>query len=199
MKRKGIVLLVLAVLLVGGIFALRGRGITVGRCFAAENGSILLVDGTSPIRLSDRTGTALSADLSTGDKILVLHDGVNETYPGSTGAYLCLRLGGGDLWDLDSETVGQLIQMGWIPVLRDEMVERYTGTVTEYTAVYGDDGNYLLRLQTETGERTLTVIQQTAIVGEDTLSVGDRVSLICTAVAGETYRPVLYAEVTADE
>ena len=85
-------------------------GMTVGRCVIADNGSVLLIDGNTPIVLSGRTGDRYT----TGDKLLVLHNGINETYPAQTGALLVLKLGSGTEAVIPTETMMQLAELGWI-------------------------------------------------------------------------------------
>ena len=59
---------------------------SVGRCLVAENGSYMFIDGNSPIVMSNRKDKeGMFAGLETGDKILLLHDGIQESYPGGTG------------------------------------------------------------------------------------------------------------------
>ena len=68
---------------------------TEGRLLLAENGTALLIaeDGT-PITLSVQAeGNDPWAGYHSGDRIRVLHDGVNETYPGGGNAG---RYPGGD-------------------------------------------------------------------------------------------------------
>ena len=85
-------------------------GMTVGRCVTANNGDLLLIDGNTPIVLSGRTGGLYA----TGDKLLVIHDGVDETYPARTKAYLVLKLGSGSQSDIPQEVYQQLQELGWV-------------------------------------------------------------------------------------
>ena len=55
---------------------------SVGRCLVADNGSYVFIDGNSPIVMSNRKDKeGMFAGLETGDKILLLHDGIAESYP----------------------------------------------------------------------------------------------------------------------
>lgn len=85
-------------------------GMTVGQCVIANNGKLLLIDGDTPIVLSGRTGERYS----TGDKLLVIHDGVNETYPAQTRAFLVLKLDSGSRTDIPTETMLRLSELGWV-------------------------------------------------------------------------------------
>lgn len=101
---------------------------TIGRCVAADNGSYLYVDGNSPVRMVNLTSNdKLFSDLKTGDKILVAHDGVEETYPGSTGIYFCHKLQDGSIDDISVEVINGLTELGWLyeeaPLENLEVVE----------------------------------------------------------------------------
>lgn len=114
MKKWHILLIVLVCIIAIGAIALSllpGR--TVGRCLIADNGSILLIDGNSPIVLSTKDPDMLK-NLSTGDKIMVFHDGVRESYPAQTLAKMVIKLGGGTKADIPAEVLSQLAELGWI-------------------------------------------------------------------------------------
>ena len=87
---------------------------TVGRCLVAENGSYMFIDGNSPIVMSNRKDKErLFSDLETGDKILLLHDGIAESYPGRTGAYWCMKLEDGTQADIPEQVMEELAELGW--------------------------------------------------------------------------------------
>lgn len=116
MKKKriwipvGIVGILLAACI--GFVALCG---TVGTCIAAKNGSYLIAMGNSPVRMTDQMpGDAPFEGLRTGDRILILHDGVNESYPGSTGVYFLVKLPGGSEEDIPGQMLEKLSELGWI-------------------------------------------------------------------------------------
>ena len=77
MKKKwfipiGIILGVLVIVFAAfWVLTARGFGFSVGSCLVADNGSYMLIEGNSPIVMSNRTGNEkLFANLETGDKIL---------------------------------------------------------------------------------------------------------------------------------
>lgn len=118
-----ILLIVLAILVVcaaalialGNYLSHRGYGATVGRCLVTKEGSYMLIGGNYPIVLSDRSkGKDLFTSLESGDKILVVHDGICESYPSQTGAYACIRLERGDIGDIPEAVLQNLAQLGWI-------------------------------------------------------------------------------------
>lgn len=110
-----LLLAVFTIVMFFGVMLHQGRGLTIGRCLVAENGSYMLIDENSPIVMSDRSsGKDLFSGLSTGDKILVIHDGIAESYPGQTGAYFCLRLSKGDISHISEEVITSLKELGWL-------------------------------------------------------------------------------------
>ena len=77
-----------------GVITEKGYGISVGRYLGATNGTAMFIRDNSPIQMSNRTDRDLFDNLEVGDKILVIHDGIAESYPGRTGAYWCMKLEG---------------------------------------------------------------------------------------------------------
>lgn len=87
---------------------------SVGRCLVADNGSYMFIDGNSPIVMSTlRDKERMFAGLKTGDKILLLHDGIQESYPGGTGAYWCMKLEDGTQADISANVIEELGELGW--------------------------------------------------------------------------------------
>lgn len=105
-------------------------GFSVGRCLVADNGSYMFIDGNSPIVMSTRRDKeTIFAGLETGDKILLLHDGIEESYPGGTGAYWCMKLEDGTQADIPEQVMEELAELGWI------IVGNGNGTLSEPTPV----------------------------------------------------------------
>lgn len=102
------------VLLVFGVMAVKNLSVRVGTCIKTESGGCMLLMGDSPVVLSGKTAFARFAEYRTGDRLLVLHDGILETYPGRTGAYLAIRLHKGDVAAVPQEVLRVLTEMGWI-------------------------------------------------------------------------------------
>ena len=123
-KRKWLILTaavsVIVVLFAGfvGIMNHKSLGFSVGRYLKAKNGVSMLVLDNSPIQMSDRTDKGLFEKLETGDKILVLHDGIAESYPGRTGAYAVFKLEEGSSDDISQDVLEQLREMGWLSSAR---------------------------------------------------------------------------------
>lgn len=109
-------LLIVAVFVIGmGVMTVKGYGITQGRCLVTATGSYMLIDeNNSPIEMSNRSDKDIFADLSSGDEILVLHDGIQESYPAGTGAYYCIKLNDGKPEDIPTSVIESLTEMGWL-------------------------------------------------------------------------------------
>ena len=87
---------------------------SVSRCLVADNGSYMFIDGNSPIVMSNRKDKeGMFASLKTGDKILLLHDSIAESYPGRTGAYWCMKLEDGTQADIPEQVMKELAELGW--------------------------------------------------------------------------------------
>lgn len=192
MKKKWLIPAVIAavvILLAGGIGAYMGANsmsFSTGRCIVTRSGSYLILLDDAPVVMSNRSGNeAAFSGLQTGDEILILHDGIQETYPGGTGVYYCKKLENGGIGDIPEEILESLSPMGWIAVDDDGISrEIYTGTVVTFEEVYQDEGNYLLKLNAEGAfqeEITLTVVQSADVKTIGGIESGDRVRLECWA------------------
>ena len=116
----GIILfLVVAFFTFAAVMTYKGYGMSVGRALFARDGScMIVVDENSPIIMrdrSDKTGKGeLFEGLVTGDRILVVHTGIAESYPAQTGAYFIIKLSGGSIDDIPDKIIDELTQMGWL-------------------------------------------------------------------------------------
>ena len=113
---KWIIPLAVVVLLAASVLGfLAGKDISSGTCLIADNGSCILVVGSEPIRLSDRSANDKMLDkFETGDKLMVLHSLVQETYPASAGAYICVKTGEGSIADIPDVVIQGLTELGWL-------------------------------------------------------------------------------------
>lgn len=111
-----IIFLVVSFFIFAFIMNEKGYGMSVGRALYAKDGScMIVVDEKSPIRMSDRTDKGNLFDgISSGDKILVVHTGIEESYPGHTGAYWIMKLSDGNRDDIPEEVIETLTNMGWL-------------------------------------------------------------------------------------
>lgn len=118
MKKKllialAVVVLVLVIALT--ILIVKGLWFSVGPCIMAENGSCMLVMGNTPVKLSNQTlSNDPFDDLDTGDIILVLHDGIEESYPAGSGAYLVLQIGDDGESLIPRQVIEELTELGWV-------------------------------------------------------------------------------------
>jgi len=113
---------------------------SVGRCLVAENGSYMFIDGNSPIVMSNRKDKeGMFAGLETGDKILLLHDGIQESYPGGTGAYWYMKLEDGTQADIPEQVMEELAELGWTIVAN----EADPNVVAPAPEAYAFDAQYI--------------------------------------------------------
>ena len=92
----------------------KGYGISVGRYLEAKNGKAMLVCEKSPISMHNRTKRDLVDDLDIGDKILVIHTGIAESYPAQTGVYAVFKISDGTTDDIPQKVVNELIELDWL-------------------------------------------------------------------------------------
>ena len=106
------------ILLIAGailIFANQNSyGTMEGLYLKADNGTSLIIDGTSPIQMSDVKNRNLFEGLTDGDRIRIKHDAVLETFPGRTGAYRVTKLADGDRIDIPQEVIDALTDLMWL-------------------------------------------------------------------------------------
>ncbi|MBO5395814.1 MAG: hypothetical protein J6A97_02920 [Clostridia bacterium] len=121
MKKKIIitVAIICAVFLTGisaGAFLMNSSiGISTGHVLISENGTCFLIKGNSPVRLSDYSEkNNVLPELKTGDKVLVIHDGIAESYPASTLCRFCIKTGSGSISDIPEEVISSMTQLGWL-------------------------------------------------------------------------------------
>lgn len=106
---------IIILLLICGILwiAKNGVDISTGTCLIADNGRYMIIIDNSPIAMSIRSGDGTLFDgVETGDKLLIVHDGIAESYPGRTGVYFCMKLNKGN--EIPEEIIFELQELGWI-------------------------------------------------------------------------------------
>lgn len=125
MKRKILVILatIVAILLllfaicfvVFSIASYKGFSISEGQVLITDKGSYMIIIDNSPIVMSNQSkNEEIFEGLTNGDKILIVHDGIEESYPGGTGVYFCKKLSNGEYKDLLENVIVSLIEMGYI-------------------------------------------------------------------------------------
>lgn len=172
--------------------------ISTGRCIEASNGSYLILLNNSPVTMTNRTkSNTMFQNIETGDKILIVHGLIQETYPGGTGVYFCRKLVDGTTDDIPNEIIQSLSSMGWLAADESGKTrEIYTGTVLSYEPVYGDEENYLLRVKVENDfeeEKMLTIVHSSDIRSVNDIAPGDRIWVECMSEGSGTndYREVI--------
>lgn len=106
-----IVVLIAAACLVG-VAAYRGISFSEAVYIKTDHGNMLLIEG-SPISMSGKEG--LFDDLTMGDKVLVVHGPIAESYPGRAKAYLCIKQPGDEKGDIPDDVIRSLQELGWMP------------------------------------------------------------------------------------
>lgn len=116
MKKKLLIILsAIICIIVIGVFILAGKSISPSEGIFLDAGSskIILLDG-SPVVMTNHTGKDDAFEnYNTGDKLLVLHDGILESYPARTGVYFIIKLGEGKAEEISETVIQQLADMGW--------------------------------------------------------------------------------------
>ena len=86
-----------------------------GYSLRCSNDTYMIIEETgSPIRysFSDALGRNVEK-LTDGDRILIISDLINLSYPGSTRAYFVLKLSDGEISDIPENTLDSLEELGW--------------------------------------------------------------------------------------
>ena len=118
MKKAVIATVSLVLIFVFAFFtftAMNSTTVLTGYSLKCENGSYMIIEETgSPIRYSFNKAIGTNVEkLTDGDRILIISDLINESYPGSTSAYFILKLEDGDISHIPEETLGSLAELGW--------------------------------------------------------------------------------------
>lgn len=111
----GVIITVLVLLVAGAVwFFSKSLTFSTPRCIVTKQRCMMVLDN-SPIAMSNQSGDEeLFEGLSTGDKILVVHDGIAESYPGQTGAYFLWKLEEGSSADVPTQVLEALEELGYI-------------------------------------------------------------------------------------
>lgn len=115
MKKKiwlllfGIFLLIVGILFAAVYFASsRGYGVSSGKLYLMDNTVYLVTDDNSSMIVSDQSKNKnLFENSINGDKVLLFHDGIQETFPARTGGYYLILISKGDgTYEPSDETLG---------------------------------------------------------------------------------------------
>ena len=91
--------------------AIKGWGISKGRYLYGNEATMIVLDN-SLIQMFNRTNKDLFDGLHIGDEILVIHDGIAETYPGKTGVYAVFKLSEGRAGNIPKTVKKQMVDLG---------------------------------------------------------------------------------------
>lgn len=123
-----IVLIIICVV----VFISKGFDISEGVYLKAKDGSDIIVCERTPIVMSNRTNSSdLFDNLETGDKILIVHDGIAESYPARTGAYAVFKRNNGVTGAIPQSVIEELLELGWIDSAEDVENNSSTGESSE--------------------------------------------------------------------
>ena len=110
---------------------------SVGRYLKSTSGEHLLVINNSVTVLNDVSDLFTPFDqIQTGDKLLVFHDAVEETYPARTDVYYVIRLESGTIDDIPDKVISNLSMLGWLNNI-------------SYTPLKPNDGESRISFQTQ--------------------------------------------------
>lgn len=104
---------ILAALLLA-VVSYRGLGFSEGIYLRTDKGSNMIIMGNDPIVMSNRTNRDIFKNIDSGDRILILHDGIQESYPGGTGVYALFKRAEGKPEDIPEDVILSLAEMGWV-------------------------------------------------------------------------------------
>lgn len=107
-----LLILLLAAALTLGILTGLGLRFSSGYCVITDSGACMIVLEGTPVELTRHGGSF--RNLSTGDRLLVLHGGIQETFPAQTAAYLFLRTGSGSIQNIPQSVIDGLTELGWL-------------------------------------------------------------------------------------
>lgn len=102
-----------------GILLYKGYDVSEGVYLESKDGSAIIICERTPIIMSNRTNRDLFDTLEIGDKILVVHDGIAESYPAGTGAYAIFKINDGVTGAIPPSVIEELIELGWIDSAKD--------------------------------------------------------------------------------
>ena len=112
---SAMVIIVVAVTAFALFMATGSKTLVSGYSLRCSNDTYMIIEETgSPIRynFSKAVGTNVE-NLTDGDRILIISDLINESYPGSTRAHFVLKLSDGSVENIPEETLLSLQELGW--------------------------------------------------------------------------------------
>lgn len=102
-----------------GLLLHKGYDVSEGVYLESKDGSAIIVCERTPVKMSNRTNRDLFDNLEMGDKILIIHDGIAESLPASTGAYAVFKRNNGITGAIPPSVIEEMIEFGWIDSAED--------------------------------------------------------------------------------
>lgn len=119
---------VLVVVIIGvRVLVYNGYDASTGIYLESKDGGAILICEKTPIQMSNRTERDMFDNLNVGDKILVIHDGIAESYPARTGAYAVFKINDGNTGAIPPSVVDELVELGWLEIKEDVELELPSG------------------------------------------------------------------------
>lgn len=88
--------------------------IAIGICLITENDTVLVIVDNNPMKVSNQSfNDELFIGLETGDKVIITHDGIDETYPFQTGVYKLLKIETDCIREVSIQTITKLAELGY--------------------------------------------------------------------------------------
>ncbi len=108
-------LVIAAVLaLVYTVFFFNSLGISVGYYLNTLDGP-MLIEGYSPMSMvPPAENTGMFVGIERGQKLLVVHGAVDESYPSRTNVYFIIKLGSASPDNIPREVIVSLTGLGWL-------------------------------------------------------------------------------------
>lgn len=122
-----IVAILVSIIACIGVLLHKGYDVSEGVYLESKDGSAIIVCERTPIKMSNRTNRDLFDSLEIGDKILVIHDGIAESYPARTGAYAIFKINDGVTGAIPPSVIEELMELGWIDSAENVEFEASSG------------------------------------------------------------------------
>ena len=112
---SAMVIIVVAVTAFALFMATGSKTLVSGYSLRCSNDTYMIIEETgSPIHYSFSKAMGTNVEkLTDGDRILIISDLINLSYPGSTRAHFVLKLSDGSVENIPEETLLSLQELGW--------------------------------------------------------------------------------------
>ena len=97
----------------------RGYGVSTGVYLESKDGPAILISERTPIAMSSNHNGDMFSELEKGDKIVVIHNGIMESYPAKTHVYAVFKINDGVTGTIPPSVIEELMDLGWIDSAED--------------------------------------------------------------------------------